>query len=142
MPALAEVPDLEARMGREFNETETVQAAALLDDVSAYARDLTGVDWLDPDNPTELDPDRSPSLVGIVCSAVRRSMENPDGLKSESIDTAGYTASYGDADTGLYFTKAERRALRRAAGLSGISSITLEGAYGINGYPVVDEGWA
>lgn len=112
MLPLADVPDLEARLGREFDETETTRAAALLDDASALVRDVAGKTWIDPET-----GERQPvpgSIRWVVLRAAERAVRNPDGFSSESAGDYSYQRT--GVEPGIYLTEGEEKAIRRAIG--------------------------
>lgn len=114
-PALATLADLEAR---GVDTSDAPRAQAYLEDASALMRaEVDPVTWIDDDT-GELDADRPEVLVGICCKMVQRATENPNGISSESVGE--WQASYANASPDLYLTRAERRLLRRAAGLGGV----------------------
>lgn len=119
--ALAELSDLEARMGTVVDAS---RAQAAIDDASNWIHEATNSVWLD--DAGEL-VDTIPSVALTVCCAVaRRILTNPDGITSESLGPFSQGQSYASSD--VYLTKAETRILRRAAGV-GIGAITLESPY-------------
>ena len=59
-----------------------------------------------------------PSAFGIILSAAARTYGNPEGLTQESLGP--YVAAR--PATGVYLTKSEKAALRRAAGIGGAGS--------------------
>lgn len=122
LPALATLSDLSAR-GVDVSDASRAQAA--LDDASALMRaEVDPVTWVDGDT-GELEDDRPDLLVGICCKVVQRSLENPYGVSSESVGE--WQASYANASPDLYLTRAEKRLLRRAAGMGGVlGSVGLE----------------
>lgn len=60
-----------------------------------------------------------PDVIQTICmSAAKRAFLNPDGVNSLSLDGNAATFSTGSPD--VYLTAAEKRAVRRAAGKSGL----------------------
>lgn len=116
MLPLATVADLEARLGRTFDEPELSRIVALLDDASALARDVAGKTWIDPDT-GDLQPVPG-SVRWVVLRAAERAVRNPDGFSSE---TAGnYSYQRTGVEPGVYLTEGEERAIRRALGKTGL----------------------
>lgn len=116
MLPLATVADLEARLGRQFEESELPRIAALLDDASALARDVAGKTWIDPET-EELLPVPG-SIRWAVLRAAERAVRNPDGFSAE---TAGdYSYQRNGVQPGVYLTEAEERSIRKAIGKSGL----------------------
>jgi hypothetical protein len=64
------------------------------------------------------------SALGVILTAAARALPNPSGAASQSM--GGSSASWGAGQ--LYLTRAERRTLRRLAGLGG-------GAFSVNTAP-------
>lgn len=126
-PALASISDLTAR-GVDVSDSARVQAA--LSDASAFIRDVASPeDWLDDDGNLETVPD---IIVAICCRAVQRSLDNPLGVtqQSEGIGSYNVAQTFGNASPDVYLTKAERNAVRRAAGLSSsLGAVTIESPY-------------
>lgn len=126
-PALASISDLTAR-GADVSDSARVQAA--LSDASAFIRDVASPeDWLDDDGNLEAVPD---IIVAICCRAVQRSLDNPLGVtqQSEGIGSYNVAQTFGNASPDVYLTKAERNAVRRAAGLSSsLGAVTIESPY-------------
>lgn len=126
-PALASISDLTAR-GADVSDSARVQAA--LSDASAFIRDVASPeDWLDDDGNLETVPD---IIVAICCRSVQRSLDNPLGVtqQSEGIGSYNVAQTFGNASPDVYLTKAERNAVRRAAGLSSsLGAVTIESPY-------------
>ena len=119
--ALAELDDLEARMG---TVSDPPRAQAAIDDASNWIHEATNNAWIADDGTLV---DTIPSVALTVCCAVaRRILTNPDGITSESLGP--FSQGQSNASSDVYLTKAETRILRRAAGV-GIGSITLESPY-------------
>nr|MBP9053017.1 hypothetical protein [Ilumatobacteraceae bacterium] len=77
-PALAQLADLEARMGVVADEA---RARAALDDASALIRSEAGAeDWLDDDGNLEVVPS---IVVTVCCKVAQRVLTNPDGVTNE-----------------------------------------------------------
>jgi hypothetical protein len=85
-------------------------ALAALDDASALVRAEAGLTWEDSEPPGV--------VLTIVISAALRAVMNPEGVSSLSVGT--FSVSYANASPGVYLTQAERSALRRALGHSGV----------------------
>lgn|SRR5690606_2766567 len=116
MLPLATVADLEARLGREFDETETARATALLEDASALVRDVAGKTWIDPET-EELLPVPG-SIRWVVLRAAERAVRNPEGFSAESAGDYSYQRT--GVQPGIYLTEGEERAIRRAIGKAGL----------------------
>lgn len=104
---------------------DVARVEALLADACDLAADIIGKTY------PEGGGSEVPGIItGTVCAAVRRAYENPSGLQGETIGDyswrVGYTSVSGSSNVGIYFTPAESRIMRRAAGRSAAGSIQLE----------------
>lgn len=120
MADLITIDQFEARTGRTLTASQFTQAQALITDASALVADLvndatiTGA-WTDATVPA--------SIVPVVVGMVRRGIDNPHGYSGESVGTYSYA---GASQTGVFASRDEARAIRRAAGTSGIASLNLD----------------
>jgi hypothetical protein len=126
LPALVSLDDFALRVSVSASDEERAQAC--LDDASALIRAEAGdEDWVDADGALETVPD----VIVAICVAVAvRAFRNPDGVRQETI--GNYSVAYADTSTAVFITPGERRMIRRAVGLTGISSVSLEGEWTIN----------
>lgn len=113
---LITVADLETRLGRTLEGAEADQADAFIDDASAIVRSIVGDD-------DKLDPTPD-AVVPVVVGMVRRALENPHGHESERVGNYQYS---GAKTEGIFATKAEAKALRKATGTLSVGSVELEG---------------
>lgn len=128
LPALAELSDLEARLGVDLSGSDSTRAQAALDDASAVIRDEAGVDFLDPEDDASLDPDMPAVIVTICLAVAMRAYDNPNGERSESLGSASVSHGvYGQA--GVYLTPTERRMVRKAAGSASVGTVELRQAW-------------
>ena len=138
LPALVSLDDFALRLGG-LAESDEDRAQACLDDASALVRaEAGGEDWVDTEGALEAVPD---VIVAVCVAAAMRAFRNPEGVRTESIGT--YSVAYADTSTAVFLTEGERRIIRRAAGISGIGSIELEGEWTVNPaaiYAPVDQG--
>lgn len=127
LPALVSLDDFALRLGG-IAAVDEDRAQAALNDASALIRAEAGTeDWVDDDGGLEEVPD----VIVAVCVAVAvRAFRNPDGVRQETI--GNYSVAYADTSTAVYLTPGERRTIRRAVGLTGLSSISLEGEWTTN----------
>ena len=102
-PPIVGVDDLSTFMRKSFTSTEEDQAYMILQVVSAWARSEGKKNWSD-DVPA---PD---DVVGVVLSAARRELVNPDRVISESMGPMSVT--YSKAPDG-FFTRGELAILRK-----------------------------
>jgi hypothetical protein len=121
MAGLITVAELLARPG--FENLDSVQAQALIDDASAVVR-LAARGALDAVE----SPDAPPYIVKVMVTLVRRGGTNPMGHQSESLGDYAYTAgiSGGGVPT-MELTAREKRNVRHAVGVLGVGTITLQG---------------
>lgn len=140
MNPLASVADLERLMKRTFSGADLDQVDILLDAVSAWARTVSGQEWLEA--PVGVPSD----VMYVVLAATRRVLVNPDGVTQESMGP--FSKSY-DKPPKDFFTNAELAILKRyrpksgGGGLFTVGFTRGEKAYGgapghlfIDGVPV------
>ena len=144
-PALADITELQARLGYTLTGTQVAQANARLADASEIVRAYAGKTWLNADE-TAVVEDLPGSIPGVVASMVERATRNPDGATQE---TAGpFSRSFGsDASARLFLTAGEKSVIRAAAGRVGIGALSttrgpLETACIADGYYVEGLGTA
>ena len=138
LPALADVSELEARLGTTLSGADLGRAMALLDDASALIRQEAGEDWVDDHG----DLEDVPAAVATICLAVAyRAFKNPDGVTQASLGDA--SVSYGRAGLGssVYLNEHEVKAVRRAAGKSGALSVALATPYYERATPAPGDEW-
>ncbi len=123
---LATVEQLSAYMRRTFTPSspEEAQAELVLRVVSAWARAEGGKNWNDTDY---LPPD---DVVGVVLSAARREITNPDRLITESMGPLSVTRAKPPEG---FFTAGELGILHRKStgGLYTISTRREEKGWGV-----------
>lgn len=103
-PPLASTADLAVFMRTTFTGAEEDQADLILRTVSAWARTVGGRAWNDTNL---LPPD---DVVGVVLSAARRELTNPDRVISESMGPLSVTWAKPPDD---FFTRAEMAILKK-----------------------------
>lgn len=111
LPALATVPDLEARLGLDPNtltETNLGRARAALADASALVRLEARQTWVDSTGALTAVPD---AIVRVVLGAAQRNYTNPDAAIQES--AGPFARRLSETDTGVYLTRAELDIVRR-----------------------------
>lgn len=116
MRPLADVADLEVRLGRTFDGADLTRAVALLDDASALVRDIAGKTWIDPVTDTLLPVPGS--IRWSVLRAAERAIRNPEGFSSESAGDYSYQRT--GVQPGVYLTESEEKSIRKAIGRSGM----------------------
>lgn len=117
MAGLITTAELVARPG--FEDIDSGQAQALIDDASALVREAAT-----PELDAVESPDAPGAVVAVLVNMIRRGWQNPRGLAQEQLGDYGYSTG-GQAVATLYLTARERRIVRRAAGKLGVSSLTL-----------------
>jgi hypothetical protein len=138
MADLITVEQFETRTGRTLSASETAQVEALITDASALVVDIVG-DADITDTWDVLSVGTVPgSIVPVIVSMVRRVLDNPNGYSQESIGSYSYSISGSVA--GLFANKDEVRAIRKAAGSSGIASLNLDSHLPVRGHVVWLEG--
>lgn len=137
-PSLASFGQFASRIPGGVEQADQARAQAALDDASALIRAEAGTTWTNEDGTALVDvPD---IIVTITVAAARRSFVNPDGLTAEAI--GDYSSSFAHASGDVYLTKAERNAVRRAAGRSGLWTLaTTRTDVGPDTPTVIPDGW-
>ena len=115
LPALATTDDLDARTPGGLDASDLTRASAALDDASAMVRSVAGKTWT---TDGVLDDDVPHIAKVVTCTVARRIISNPEGLSQESIGS--YSYSIGNSSSDVYLTRAERVAIRSAAGKTGL----------------------
>ena len=126
LPALASLAQLAVRLDLEPDELDDdARAAAVLEDASAAVRAAAdGTSWVDENNTLVDVPDR---VVTVTLAVALRAYQNPTGATQKTAGDA--SISYGArSGSAVYLTREERRDVRRAAGISGMSSTWVESA--------------
>lgn len=116
MLPLADITDIEARLGRTFSGDELTRVEALLDDASALVRDEASLTWIDPG--TGLLTTVPGSIRAVVLRSVERAVRNPQGFSAESAGDYSYQRT--NVEPGVYLTDGERQVIRRATGRTGL----------------------
>lgn len=153
LPALAEVSDLEARLGLDAESltgADLTRAQAALDDASALVREETRADWVDP---ADLITAPAP-LVRVVLGAALRTYRNPDAEISQTVGP--FSRTLKSSEVGVYLTPSELAIVRRyrkeptglwtqrtTRGEDADSTLYLEDNYGCELLPVgtIDKPW-
>ena len=122
MLPLATVEQLSARLGITPTGGDAERALAALEDASALIRSEAAIDWIDVDN-DELSG--VPSVIEAITLAVAyRAYQNPSGASQTILGDP--SVSYAREGSGaVYLTRDERKAVRKAAGISSVGSIAL-----------------
>jgi hypothetical protein len=129
MEPFADIDDFVDRHGEFEDEGESTIVETLLKDASNLIRDTVAAsteEWVSDETPTPPE-----SVVEITVAVAYRAWSNPDALaRTEVGDTSAYYQSGTGADA-LYLSSAQKRRLRRAAGLKGrrFRSVQLSSPY-------------
>lgn len=125
LPALATLDQLAARV----TVTDEDRAQAALDDASVEIRSIAGVTFVTDDvlDFTGYPTWAEAALVKVCCAAAIRSLTNPEGAASETIGS--YSHSYANASPDVFIKASERKLIRRAAGRTGLGTITTTTGY-------------
>lgn len=129
LPPLASLEQLSSRLGITLDaETpDGARAAAALEDASSLVREEAGVDYVDDHG--ELSDAIPDTIVSITLAAAGRAYRNPDGKTQTSVGDVSISYSFSSGGASVYLTKAEAQAIRRAAGLSSVSTVELTSGY-------------
>lgn len=122
-PPLADVDQLALFMRTTFDDDQSAQADLILRMVSAWARTVAGKNW---NNSDLLPPD---DVVGVVLSATRRELTNPDRIITESMGPLSITRAKPPEG---FFEAGEMQILRKKS----------SGSLYTIGFSREDPGWA
>lgn len=127
LPPLATLEALSERLGIDLDvETpDGARAASALDDASALVRAESGREWLAENGDLEGVPD---IIQSVTLAVAYRAFRNPDGTTQTSIGDVSVSFTREGVAGAIFLTKAEARAVRKAAGRSSLTSIVLESA--------------
>lgn len=106
--SLASLEELEKRAPGGIASQDEERAQANLDDASALIRAEAGKTWEDEDPPEV--------IVSICLAVAKRALENPSGIRSDSVDN--YTRVFAEADSAVYLTEREAKLVWKVAGKS------------------------
>jgi hypothetical protein len=119
--ALATQADVEERLGRALSDAEAARVPSLLDDATAVVVGYAGMDF---------EPSPYPAaVVGVTAKMVARVLAAGDVTFADQQSTGPFSIKFNaNASSGdVYFTKADRLALRPYRVGGGLSSIGLVG---------------
>lgn len=133
LPPLATAQPLGIRLGYPDGEfptaAEAARALALLVEASELIRDEAGMDWLNVDQTAV---ENVPPRVEKIClAAAFRAFDNPGALNQRQIgdSSKGYDRAGVPGGEAVYLTDSERRAVKRAAGGSTFTAVTMVSPY-------------
>jgi hypothetical protein len=128
LPPLASFAVLVRKLGYTPEDDEKVRAENDLADASELIRDTASKDWVD-DNGVLSDV---PRRVAQICIAVAyRAFTNPDALTQRTIgdSSRSYDRAKREGGEAIYLTDAEKKAIEKAAGASGMVQVTMTSPY-------------
>lgn len=139
LPPLADLNALQDRLGRNDLvdvhgapiAPEGVRAQAALEDASSLVRAEAGKSYTDEAHAV-LDENIPDIIVSITLAASQRAFNNPQGATQASIGDVSVSFSRDGSAGTVFLTKAEQRAIRKAAGRNTFGSITLASPYMVN----------
>lgn len=139
LPPLADLNALGDRLGRTdlVDEhgapiaPEGVRAQAALEDASSLVRNEAGKSWTDEAHAV-LDANIPDIVVSITLAAASRAFQNPQGATQSSMGDVSVSFSREGSAGAVFLTKAEQRAIRKAAGRNAFGSIALVSPYHVN----------
>ncbi len=121
LPAFASTDDLSARLPGGLSDDDLTRAEAALSDASALIRAEAGKTWVDDLLALSGVPD---VVVSITIAAARRALTNPDGVTSESVQDYSRAFAATSASADIYLTRGEKSLVRRAAGGTGLWTLS------------------
>jgi hypothetical protein len=138
LPPLADLAALGTRLGMELvdahgdpTEPEGVRAQAALEDASALVRTEAGKSFTDEAHAV-LDAGIPDIIVSIVLAAAYRAFRNPEGTSQSSIGDVSVSFAREGSAGAVFLTKAEQRAIRKAAGRNTFGTIVMASPYMVN----------
>lgn len=128
LPPLASKEQLIARLGVTPAGADLGRAEACLEDASAAVRGAAEQDYVTDEN--ELDEAAVPAVIqSITLACALRAFRNPDGAQRAQVGDTSISYRSESGGDAVFLTAAERRAVRRAAGISGVQSVQLESPF-------------
>ncbi len=128
IPHLGSLDLLASKLGYMPEEAERLRAEHLLAEASELIRDEAGKTWITAAGAL----DSVPRRIALVCvAAAFRAFTNPEGLTQRSIGDSSKSYDRSDREGGedVYLTDAEKRTVRKSAGISSLTSVTLTSPY-------------
>lgn len=122
MTDLITTDQFERRTGRTLSATQSIQVEALIADASALVVDIVNDSTI---TDTWTDATVPASIVPVVVAMVRRGIENPNGYRQVTAGPFSHSVGATSA-TGVFATRDEVRAIRKAAGTSGVAALNLD----------------
>jgi hypothetical protein len=137
VPPLASFASLARKLGaapEDFDDEERDRGEYLLDEASELIRDEADKTWLVAGTNAL---DAVPRRVARICVAVAaRAFENPEGLSQRVLgdSTKGYDRTGREGGEAVYLTAEELAAVKKAAGASTFTAVTLTSPYSADLY--------
>ena len=110
--------EFQTRYENTIPAADVDRVTAFLVDAYALVEDVTGADYI-----ASVTGDMPTGIVAVICAAARRAYDNPSNLQSETI--GDYTWRGSGNPSGVCFTPAEIRTVRRAAGQLSVGTLEL-----------------
>jgi hypothetical protein len=128
LPPLAPFSALVRKLGYTPEDEEETRAESILSEASELIRDVAGEDWVDDNGVLTNVPRR---VAQICVSVAYRAFTNPEALTQRTIGDSSKSFDRAQREGGeaVYLTDAEEKAVRKAAGSSGMVSVTLVSPY-------------
>lgn len=120
MADLIDLATFESRTGRTLSVAQATQVEGLISDASSLVVDIVADATVTDLWDTVTVPG---SVVPVLVKMVRRELDNPHGFTGENTEAYSYSGAYG---SGVFATRDEERAIRRAVRRSGAGSLNLE----------------
>jgi hypothetical protein len=140
LPPLATLEALSERLGilPDAETLDGAQALAALDDASALVRSEAGKEFVDESGDVVNVPD---IIVSITLASAFRAVRNPDGTTQATVGDVSVSYTREGAGGAVFLTRAEQKAVRKAAGRSGVNALVLETPHGIQEGPRPGDEW-
>lgn len=140
-PPFATLAELAERLGTVLDEhaADGQRALAALVDASELIRSEGGKTWLDEHG--EVLAELPAIIASITLAVAYRAYTNPSGTSQSSVGDVSVSYAREGVAGAVYLTRAERRAVRRAAGATPIGTVQLETSYLARATPDAGDEW-
>lgn len=125
LPPLIGFGKLVSKLGYTPEDEERARAESILGEASSLIRDVAGITWTNETTNALLEV---PARVRqIALSVVYRAFTNPEGLTQRTIgdSSKSFDRSKREGGEAVYLTEPEEKAIQKAAGTSGMTTVTL-----------------
>lgn len=129
LPPLVSFAKLVNKLGYTPEDEERTRADSILIEASSLIRDVAGKTWTNETTNALLEvPHR---VRQIALSVVYRAFTNPEALSQRTIgdSSKSFDRSKREGGESVYLTEAEEKAIQKAAGTSGMTTVTLTSGY-------------